>query len=82
MPTPNIYIYTYICVCNEGVSHSEPLYTEQNYKSNTLVFAPIFHEMNSKDLRLFICIQKAYFSQILFTNLSKSVLVSTYPLPR
>ncbi len=26
--------------------------------------------------------QKAYFSQILFTNLSKSVLVSTSPLPR
>ncbi len=35
-----------------------------------------------KDLRLFLCTQKAYFSQILFTNLSKSVLVSTTPLPR
>uniref|UniRef100_A0A671MWX2 Myotubularin-related protein 13-like n=1 Tax=Sinocyclocheilus anshuiensis TaxID=1608454 RepID=A0A671MWX2_9TELE len=32
------------------------------------------------DLRLFLCTQKAYFSQILFTNLSKSVLVSTSPL--
>ncbi len=29
----------------------------------------------------FICTQNAYFSQILFTNLSKSVLVST-SLPR
>ncbi len=29
-----------------------------------------------KDLRLFLCTQKAYFSQILFTNLSKSVLVN------
>ncbi len=24
------------------------IYTEQNYKHNTLVFAPIFHELNSK----------------------------------
>ncbi len=23
-------------------------YTEQNYKHNTFVFAPIFHELNSK----------------------------------
>ncbi len=23
------------------------IYTEQNYKCNTLVFAPIFHELNS-----------------------------------
>jgi len=38
--------------------HCQSLYTEQNYKSNTPVFAPIFHFS-----------QKAYFSQILFTNL-------------
>ncbi len=31
----DIYIYIYI-------------YTEQNYKRNTFVFAPIFHELNSK----------------------------------
>ncbi len=24
------------------------LYTEQNYKHNTFVFAPFFHELNSK----------------------------------
>ncbi len=24
------------------------VYTEQNYKRNTFVFAPIFHELNSK----------------------------------
>ncbi len=24
------------------------IYTEQNYKRNTFVFAPIFHELNSK----------------------------------
>ncbi len=24
------------------------IYTDQNYKSNTIVFAPIFHELNSK----------------------------------
>ncbi len=29
----------------------EFIYTEQNYKRNTFVFAPIFHEL--KDLRLF-----------------------------
>ncbi len=52
-------------------------YTEQNYKCNTFVFAPIFHELNS-----FLCTQKVYFPQILFTNLSKSVLVGTSPLPR
>ncbi len=23
-------------------------YTEQNYKRNTIVFVPIFHELNSK----------------------------------
>ncbi len=33
MPTTNIYIY---------------IYTKQNYKRNTFVFAPIFHELNSK----------------------------------
>ncbi len=32
--------------------------------------------------KTFLCTQKAYFSQILFTNLSKSVLVSTSPWPR
>ncbi len=34
----------------------------------------LFFEL--KDLRLFLCTKKAYFSQILFTNLSKSVLVN------
>ncbi len=43
----------------------------------TLVVAQIFHE-----LKTFSMTQKACFSQILFTNLSKSVLVSTSPLPR
>ncbi len=52
------------------------IYTEQNYKCNTFVWAEL------KDLRLFLRTQKAYFSQILFKNLSKSVLVSTSPLPR
>ncbi len=38
-------------------------------------FCPHFSWAELKDLRLFLCRQKAYFSQILFTNLSKSVLV-------
>ncbi len=52
-------------------------YTDQNYKHNTC-FCPHFSWAELKDLRLFLCTQKAYFSQILFTNLSKSVLVSTH----
>ncbi len=51
------------------------IWTEQNYKRNTFVFAPIFHELNTRS-KLFLFAQKAYFSQILFTNLSKSVLVT------
>ncbi len=38
MPTSNIY--TYVNICN--------IYTEQNYKRNNFVFAPIFHQLNSK----------------------------------
>ncbi len=49
-------------------------YTYQNYKGNT--FCPHFSWAELKYLRLFLWTQKAYFSQILFTNLSKSVLVN------
>ncbi len=49
------------------------MYTEQNDKREHFCFCPIVHELNS---RLFLWTQKAYFSQILFTNLSKSVLVN------
>ncbi len=45
-------------------------------------FCPHFSWAELKDLRLFLCTQKDYFSQILFTNLSKSVLMSTSPLSR
>ncbi len=45
-------------------------------------FCPHFSWAQLKNLRLFLCTQKAYFSQILFTNLFKSVLMSTSPLPR
>ncbi len=58
------------------------IHTEQNYKCNTFVFAPHFSWAELKDLRLFLYTQKAYLSRILFINLSKSVLVSTSPLPR
>ncbi len=63
------YIYTHI-------------YTDQNYKPQHFCFCPHFSWAELKALRLFLCPQKAYFSQKLFTNLSKSVLVSTSPLPR
>ncbi len=35
---------------------------------------PHFSWAELKDLRLFLCTQKVYFSQIMFTNLSKSVV--------
>ncbi len=63
------------------------IYTEQNYKLNTFVFFCFcniahFSWAELKDLRLYLCTQKAYFSQILFKDLYKSVLVNTSPLPR
>ncbi len=45
----------------------------------TLLFLPPFFMSWTKYLRFFLCTQKGYFSQILSTNLSKSVLVSTSP---
>ncbi len=51
-------------------------YTEQNHERNTFYFCPHFSRAELKDLTLFLCTQKAYFSEILFTNLSKSVLVN------
>ncbi len=52
------------------------------YTLNKIINFEQNHELNSEDLRLFLCTQKAYFSQILFTNLSKPVLVSTSPFLR
>jgi len=49
---------------------------------NKIINATLLFFSELKDLRLFLYTQKDYFSQILFTNLSKSVLVSTSPLPR
>ncbi len=47
-------------------------------------FLALFHFSwaELKDLRLFLCTKNTYLSQILFTNLSKSVLVSPSYLPR
>lgn len=39
----------------------------------TLVFAFIFDELNSKDFKHFLITQKTCFSEIMFTNLFKSV---------
>ncbi len=39
-------------------------YTDQNYKRNTFVFATDFSWAELKDLRLFLCTQKPYFSGI------------------
>ncbi len=43
------------------------IYTELIYKRNTIFF-PHFSWAELKDLRLFLYTEKAYFSQILFTN--------------
>ncbi len=48
----------------------------------TLLFLPPFFMSWTQRSKTFSIFQKAYFSQILFTNLSKSVLVSTSPLQR
>ncbi len=48
----NIYVYVCICVCMYiyvyVCMYVYCIYTEQNNKRNTFVFAPIFHELNSK----------------------------------
>lgn len=44
-------------------------YSEQKHTGNTLAFAPISRELNSKDLKLFLYAQNNLFSQLLFTNL-------------
>ncbi len=71
-----VIVYSHLC----NTSASMDRYSDQNYKRIPFVFAH-FSWAELKDLSLFQCTQKAYFSQILFTNLSKSVLVST-SLPR
>ncbi len=35
------------CEQNTGLTHERANYTDQNYKYNIFVFAPIFHELNS-----------------------------------
>ncbi len=45
-------------------------------------FRSHFSPVEMKNLRLFVRTQQVYFSQILFTNVFKSVLVSISPLPR
>lgn len=41
----------------------------RKYICNILVYAPIFHEVNRKLLGRFICTQKSYCCQMVFTNL-------------
>ncbi len=45
-----IFINVCVCVCAVGntMHNIVGIYTEQNYERNTFVFAPIFHELNSK----------------------------------
>ena len=57
---PLLYIYIFIC-------------TQQKYKHNTFVFTPILSWDEVINLRFLLCTQKVNFSQILFTNLFKSV---------
>ncbi len=66
------------CSC----SHFLLSFTLTKIINATLLFCHHFSWAELKDLRLFLCTKQAYFSQILFTNLSKSVLVSTSLLLR
>ncbi len=52
------------------------MYYTQNKIMQHFCFCPRFSRAELKVLRLFLCTQKAYFSQMLFTNLSKSMLVT------
>ncbi len=36
------------CILKQKKWNRIYIYTDQNYKRNTFVFAPIFHELNSK----------------------------------
>ncbi len=36
-----------VSICQSVAEMQPPMYTEQNYKCNTFVFAPIFHEFSS-----------------------------------
>ncbi len=53
-------------LCGSSIIYGK--YTDQNYKCNTLAFAPIFHELNSKIYDFFyvhkIPISVKYCSQI------------------
>ncbi len=51
-----------------------PEYTLNKIVNAMLLFCPQFLWAELNNLRLFQCTQKAYFSQILLTNLSKSVV--------
>ncbi len=73
------WLHRYWCLIGTGFRYPNTLTKIINA---TLLFCPHFSWAELKDLRLFLCTQKAYFSQILFTNQSKSVLVSTSPLSR
>ncbi len=80
-----VYIYIYIYICMYWIlllllQLWVYIYILNKIINATLLFCH-FSWAELKDLRLFLCTQKAYFFQILFTNLSKSVLVSTSPLP-
>ncbi len=63
------------CVLCRITFTSTAVYSMCNHNQNELYWPGMFTHTR-KDPRLFLCTQKAYFSQILFTNLSKSVLVS------
>ncbi len=81
--------YYFFCVPLKEVPHQGWfVQIKMNVTLNKIIntthphFCPHFSWAELKDLWLFLCTQKAYFSQILFTNLSKSVLESTSPLLR
>ncbi len=82
IPFPQIMaLFPSVLQLREQIAFLNQLYFYRQITLNkiinaTLLFLPHFSWAELKDIRFFLWTQKDYFSQILFTNLSKSVLVN------
>ncbi len=70
------------CKINVVICNMPYVHTLNKIINATLLFKPPFFMSWIQRSKTFSMYKNIYFSQILFTNLSKSVLVSTSPLPR
>ncbi len=70
------------CKINVVICSMPYVHTLNKIINATLLFKPPFFMSWIQRSQTFSMYKNIYFSQILFTNLSKSVFVSTSPLPR